>query len=132
MGMELLSEYKLYYVPTYYLKRITEINHGTTFFVTISVSSEAYLKLSWTSTMELFWENNWRLNVVNYFRKIAPSYMFDRVLNTLLLLSEKALKITETTRFSLCLGSVFNKWVRMGRKSFPNPRSPSNEWIMKI
>ena len=39
---------------------------------------------SWTCTMELFRENNWRLKAINYFCKKALSQMFDWVLNTLL------------------------------------------------
>ena len=35
--------------------------------------------------MELFGVNGSRLKVVNYFRKNAPSEMFDRFLNTFLI-----------------------------------------------
>ena len=38
-----------------------------------------------TSTMKLFCENNSWLLSANYFRKKAPSLIFDRVLNTPLL-----------------------------------------------
>ena len=44
--------------------------------------SEPYLELSQISTMELFRKNSLRLLVVNYFRKKAPSQVFDWVLNT--------------------------------------------------
>ena len=43
---------------------------------------EVYLEPSRTSMMEIFCENNYRLNVVNYFRKKVLSWMFDWVLHT--------------------------------------------------
>ena len=51
----------------------------------------SHLEPSRTLTMELFRENSWRLKAVNYFRKKAPSQMFDWVLNTPLLLTIKYL-----------------------------------------
>ena len=35
-------------------------------------SSEAYVEPSWTSTMELFFQNSWQLLAVNHFYKKAP------------------------------------------------------------
>ena len=43
---------------------------------------EAYLEPCQRSMMELFCENSSRNSTVNYFHKQAPSYIFDRVLNT--------------------------------------------------
>ena len=40
-----------------------------------------YYELGQASMMESFRKTNWRLLVVNYFRKNAPSKMLDRVLN---------------------------------------------------
>ena len=48
-----------------------------------------YYELGQASMMESFRKTNWRLLVVNYFRKNAPSKMLDRVLNTRLSYSFK-------------------------------------------
>ena len=55
----------------------------------------AYLELSRTSTMELFCENSERPLAINYFRKKAPSQMFDWTLNTPL----GTLFLTEPVKF---------------------------------
>ena len=49
------------------------------------VCPEAYLEPSPASTTEFFCINSLQLLVVNYFRKKAPTQMFDQVLNTLLI-----------------------------------------------
>lgn len=41
-----------------------------------------YLEPSWTSTMELFYENNWWLKAVNCLRKKAPLWILNGLLNT--------------------------------------------------
>ena len=51
----------------------------------------AYLKPSQIYTFEPFFKNSQRLLTVNYFRKKAPSQMFDLVENTL-----QAYEILET------------------------------------
>ena len=37
--------------------------------------TEGYLEPNQISTIELFWENRWRLVVINYFCTNAPSYV---------------------------------------------------------
>ena len=52
------------------------------------LQSEAHLKSSQTSAVELFCRNCHRVKAVRYFHRRAPSYifdwMFDRILNALL------------------------------------------------
>ena len=45
--------------------------------------------------MELFCKNNRQVKAVDYFSKIAPSYMIDRVLRTLLLFVVKRVGMSE-------------------------------------
>ena len=47
---------------------------------------QAYLESSQISAMERFCGNRKRLLAVNYFRRNAPSHMFDWVLNILLIM----------------------------------------------
>ena len=49
--------------------------------------SDEYLESSQTFTMEFFSENSLQLKAVNYFPKKDPSYIFDWVLNTPLVLT---------------------------------------------
>ena len=45
-------------------------------------NTEAYLGPFHTPMNELFRENSYQLLAINYFRKIAPSQVFGRILNT--------------------------------------------------
>ena len=48
------------------------------------IQSEAHLKSSRTSAVELYCGNSQRIKAVGYFRRRAPSWMFDRILNATL------------------------------------------------
>ena len=48
------------------------------------IQSEANLESSRTSTVELYCGNSQRIKAVGYFRRRAPSWMFDRILNATL------------------------------------------------
>ena len=48
------------------------------------IQSEAHLESSRTSEVELYCRNSQRIKAVGYFRRRAPSWMFDRILNATL------------------------------------------------
>ena len=64
------------------------------------IFSEMYLEPTQKSTMDLFCENIYRLKNVHYFRKKAPSKIFEWVLNTpLMLMIKLSFKSDGVTRF---------------------------------
>ena len=75
--------------------------------------------------MELLWEKNWRLLAVSYFCKKIPSWLFDMILNTLLLHISRHSKMTWKNIWSFSYeGNILydtgNKWIdkRWSRTSF--------------
>ena len=48
------------------------------------IQSEAHMESSRTSAVELYCGNSQRIKAVGYFRRRAPSWMFDRILNATL------------------------------------------------
>ena len=76
------------------------------------IQSEAHLESSRTSEVELYCRNSQRIKAVGYFRRRAPSWMFDRILNATLLFTPKIRNIPwnvlrRSPEFLMTLSGIF-------------------------
>ena len=71
-------------------------------------TSERYLELNQTSTIELFCKNSERLKAINYVRKKAPSHMFAWALNSAPVLSIRILKFSIRKPCLHLISYIFN------------------------